>query len=149
VRAHGARDVWGVLSLELPGVGDGIALWDAAVDTPFLSAVRGAFEGVGLRADQSYHVVGRIPVFGSDHRAFASAGAPAYGLTSVPAGEVDALRRFIFQPMRTAFRSGGRRPPPFDTYHTPRDAGSTLDPTALDRVVTALEAVARERRPAG
>jgi hypothetical protein len=146
VRAHGARDVWGVLSLELPGVGDGIAVWDAGADTPFLTAVRGAFEGVGLRADESYHVVGRIPVFGSDHRAFAAAGAPAYGLTSVPAAEVAALRQFIFQPMRTALRSGGRRPPPFDTYHTPRDAGATLDPTALDRVVRALEAVAWERR---
>lgn len=149
VRAHGARDVWGVLSLELPGVGDGIALWDAAVATPFLTAVRGAFEGVGLRADASYHVVGRIPVFGSDHRAFAAVGAPAYGLTSVPAAEVEALRQFIFRPMRTALGSGGRRPPPFDTYHTPRDAGATLDAGALDRVVTALEAVAWERRPRG
>jgi hypothetical protein len=38
-------------------------------------------------------------------------------------------------------RAAGRRPPPFDTYHTARDAGATLQAAALDRMVTALEAV--------
>jgi Zn-dependent M28 family amino/carboxypeptidase len=146
VRAHGVRDVAGVLSLELPGVGDSLALWDATDDTPFLTLVRRAFEGAGLRADESYHVVGRLPVFGSDHRAFATAGAPAYGLTSVPAVEADALRQFVFHPVRSTFRSAGRRPRPFDTYHTSRDTGATLDPAALDRVVRALEAVIAEMR---
>jgi hypothetical protein len=103
--------------------------------------VRGAFEEFGLRADEGYHVVGRIPVFGSDHRAFADAGVPAYGLTTVPAREVPALRQFIFSPMRTMFRGGGVRPKPFDTYHTPRDSGATLDAAALDRMVDALAAV--------
>jgi len=146
VRAHGVRDVAGVLSLELPGVGDSIALWDATADTPFLTLVRRAFEGAGLRADESYHVVGRIPVFGSDHRAFAAAGAPAHGLTSVPAVEADALRRFVFHPVRASLRGAGRRPPPFDTYHTWRDTGATLDAAALDRVGRALEAVVAEMR---
>jgi hypothetical protein len=119
-------------------------VWDAPGDTPFLAGVRHAFEGVGLRADESYHVVGRIPVFGSDHRAFAAAGVSAYGLTSVPRVEVPALREFIFHPLRTTLRGGGRRPPPFDTYHTPRDTGATLDAAALDRVGSALEAVVAE-----
>jgi len=38
-------------------------------------------------------------------------------------------------------RSAVRRPPPFDTYHTARDRGATLDATALSRVTRALEAV--------
>jgi Zn-dependent M28 family amino/carboxypeptidase len=146
VRAHGVTDVRGVLSLELPGVGDSLALWDAGDATPFLGLVRAAFEGAGLRCDESYHVVGRIPVFGSDHRAFAAAGASAYGLTSVPAAEAEALRRFVFQPLRSTLRSAVRRPPPFDTYHTARDSGATLDATALDRVTRALEAVVAELR---
>jgi len=141
VRAHGVSDVRGVLSLELPGVGDSLAVWDASEPTPFLSTVRGALEGLGLRADAGYHVVGRIPVFGSDHRAFAAAGVPAYGLTSVPTAHADALRQFIFHPLRTALRRGGRRPPPFDTYHTARDRADTLDPSALERASRALEAV--------
>ena len=138
VRAHGAADVAGVLSLELPGVGDSLAVWDAATETPFLARVKKALEGIGLRADESYHVVGRIPVFGSDHRAFAAVGASAHGLTSVPAVEADALRQFVFHPLRATLRSAVRRPPPFDTYHTARDTGSTLDATALDRVMRGL-----------
>jgi Peptidase family M28 len=145
VRAQGTADVAGVLSLELPGVGDSVAVWDVAAETPFLVRVKRALEGVGLRADESYHVVGRIPVFGSDHRAFAAAGVAAYGLTSVPAVEADALRQFVFHPLRATLRSAVRRPPPFDTYHTSRDTGATLDATALDRVVRALEAVVEAR----
>jgi hypothetical protein len=144
VRAHGVRDVLGVLSLELVGVGDSLAVWDAPGETPFLALVRRAFEASGLRADESYHVVGRIPVFGSDHRAFAGAGAPAYGLTTVPSAEVPALREFIFHPLRTTLRGGARRPPPFDTYHTARDTGATLDGAALDRVGRVLDAVVAE-----
>jgi aminopeptidase YwaD len=146
VRDHGVGGIAGVLSLELPGVGDSLAVWDAAVETPFLGTVRRAFEGIDLRLDEGYHVVGRIPVFGSDHRAFADVGVPAYGLTTVPAHEVPALRQFIFSPLRSMFRGGGRRPPPFDTYHTPRDNGATLDATALDRMVSALTAVVETLR---
>jgi hypothetical protein len=146
VRAHGVQDVAGVLSLELPGVGDSVAVWDAAAQTPFLSRVCGALEASGLRADESYHVVGRIPVFGSDHRAFAAAGVPAYGLTSVPAAEADALRAFVFHPVRATLRSAVRRPPPFDTYHTARDCSATLDAAALSRVTRALEAVVGSMR---
>ncbi|PYM19811.1 MAG: hypothetical protein DMD78_23425 [Candidatus Rokuibacteriota bacterium] len=142
VRAHGVADVRGVLSLELPGVGDSLAVWDAVEPTPFLGAVRGALESLGLRADQGHHVVGHIPIFGSDHRAFAAAGvAGAYGFTTVPAAEADALRQFVFHPIRSAVRATVRRPPPFDTYHTARDTGATLDGAALDRMARALEAV--------
>jgi aminopeptidase YwaD len=144
VRAHGTADVRGVLSLELPGVGDSLAVWDAATHTPFLTAVQRACEGLGLRADESYHVVGRIPVFGSDHRAFAAAGVPAYGLTSVPAVEVTALRQFVFHPVRAALRGATRRPPPFDTYHTARDASTTLEQAALARVLGTLEGLVEE-----
>lgn len=141
VREHGVADVRGVLSLELPGVGDSLAVWDAGERTWFLDGVRGTLESLGLRADEGYHVVGRIPVFGSDHRAFAVAGVPAYGFTSVPAAEADALRQFVFRPVRTALRVGVSRPRPFDTYHTARDSGATLDAAALDRMAAALAAL--------
>jgi Peptidase family M28 len=133
--------VTGVLSLELCGIGDSLALWDAVEETPFLGDVQTALGGLGLRADDDYHVVGRIPVFGSDHRAFASAGVPAYGLSVVPRREADALRSFVFRPVRSALTHLVRRPPPFDTYHTRRDAADTLDGTALDRVIAALSGI--------
>ena len=134
----------GVLSLELCGIGDSLAIWDAETRTPFLDRVTAALDGLGLRRDEGYHVVGRIPVFGSDHRAFAAAGIPAYGLTVVPLAEADALRRFVLSPVKSALLHAVRRPPPFDTYHTRRDAYSTLDPRALDAGARALSAVISE-----
>jgi hypothetical protein len=142
VRGADLRDVAGALSLELCGIGDVLALWDAGTETPLSRAVARAAEGLGYRRDESYHVVGRVPVFGSDHRAFADAGLPGHGLTVVPAGDAEALRRFIFNPWRSVLR-GASRPRPFDTYHTPRDRAETLDPAALDRVGAALEALVR------
>jgi aminopeptidase YwaD len=140
-RATPLGGVLGVLSLELCGIGDALAVWDVVGDSPFLGRVTRGLEGLGLRRDEGYHVVGRIPVFGSDHRAFSAAGIPAYGLTIVPRHEAEALRRFVLSPARGALRHFGRRPPPFDTYHTSRDALDTLEPPALDRVARALEAI--------
>jgi hypothetical protein len=146
VRAVPVGDVVGVLSLELCGIGDSLVLWDAERDTPFLRGVTGTLEGRGLRRDEQYHVVGRIPLFGSDHRAFASAGIAAYGLTVVPVAEAAALREFVFRPVRGIVRHAARRPPPFHTYHTSDDTLATLDPTALGSVADALEAIVREVR---
>jgi Zn-dependent M28 family amino/carboxypeptidase len=142
VRQERLDEVLGVLSLELCGIGDALAIWDApAAPPPFLRALTAAFEAAGLNRDEGYHVVGRVPVFGSDHRAFAAVGVPAYGLTVVPRREAEALRRFVFSPVRSALRAVVRRPPPFDTYHTARDAVSTLEPAALEQVGRALDAV--------
>jgi Peptidase family M28 len=144
VRDVALDDIAGVLSLELCGIGDSIAIWDVGAETPFLGQIRAAFEGWGLRADQSYHQVGRIPVFGSDHRAFAAAGVPAYGLSVVPLAQADALRQFVLSPTRSALMHLVRRPPPFDTYHTPRDLAATVEPGALALVLGAVEAVITE-----
>ncbi len=133
--------VEGVLSLELCGIGDALVLWDAPDETPFLRNVTMALERLGRRRDEGYHVVGHIPVFGSDHRAFAAAGIPAYGLSIVPAREAEALRQFVLNPMQSPFAADGRIPAPFDTYHTPGDALSTLDPAAAASVLEGLESI--------
>jgi acetylornithine deacetylase/succinyl-diaminopimelate desuccinylase-like protein len=146
VRETPLRDVAGVLSLELCGIGDCLAVWDVAGETPFLGAVRAALEAQGLTRDAGYHLVGRIPVFGSDHRAFAAAGIPAYGLSAMPFAHADALRQFALKPARGLLMHLVRRPPPFDTYHTPRDAASTIQPSALALVGGALDAVVATMR---
>ena len=145
VRDVTTEGVAGVLSLELCGIGDSVAVWDVGDDTPFLRSVSGALDDVGLRRDESWHQVGRIPVFGSDHRAFAAAGVPAYGLSVVPAAQADALRAFALSPVRSALMHLVRRPAPFDTYHTPLDRGATLQAGALDLVSRVLEAVIAAR----
>jgi aminopeptidase YwaD len=144
VKEASLHGVVGVLSLELCGVGDSLAIWDAPDETRFSQQIGRAFEGLGRVRDGSWHQVGRIPVFGSDHRAFAAAGLPAYGLTVVPTREAEALRQFVFSPLRSALKQMVRRPAPFDTYHTSRDRLATLDPAALDAVGEALEAVIAE-----
>jgi len=136
--------VLGVLSLELCGIGDSLAVWDAPEESGFLNQLRAAFRRIYLRGDEDYHFVGRIPIFGSDHRAFAALGIPAYGLTVIPRSQADALRRFIFSPIRSALIHLVRRPVPFDTYHTRRDAPETLQEPALDLTLRGLEAVIAE-----
>jgi Zn-dependent M28 family amino/carboxypeptidase len=146
VKAVPLDGVVGVLSLELCGIGDSLAIWDILPPfdrAPVLRAFAGALEELGYRRDVTYHLVGRIPVFGSDHRAFAPLGLPAFGLTVVPSSEADALRQFVFSPLRTLFRQLVRRPPPFDTYHTVRDRSETLEPAALERASHALWALVR------
>ena len=144
VKEMAPAGIVGVLSLELCGIGDSLVIWDAEQDAAFLRRVGGALERLGRRRDESYHVVGHIPVFGSDHRAFAASGIPAYGLTVVPGREAEALRRFVLGPGLRRLRQLVRRPPPFDTYHTSRDALATLDPAACAGVVAALHAVIAE-----
>ena len=134
----------GVLSLELCGRGNTLVVWDGAGDTDFLRRVGTAFEQVGRRREESYHIVGRIPVFGSDHRAFSAAGVPAYGLTTVPAQEAEGLRRFVLSGHAGVLRNLAQRPVPFDTYHSSRDTFTTLEADACDAVVTALEALVAE-----
>jgi aminopeptidase YwaD len=143
VRDVPLASIAGVLSLELCGIGDTLAVWDAGEETPFLKTVGGALGDLGLRRDESWHQVGRIPVFGSDHRAFADAGVPAYGLSVVPSAEADALRAFVLNPVKSAISAVQRRPVPFDTYHTRRDTLATLDGAALDMAVRSLETLVR------
>ena len=145
VKTTDLKGVMGVLSLELCGIGDSLAIWDAVAPldgAPLLRAFAGTLEGLGYRRDETYHVVGRIPLFGSDHRAFAALGVPAFGLTVVPAARAEDLRQFIFNPLRNAFRQLVKRPPPFDTYHTSGDRSETLEPSALERTTEALFALA-------
>jgi peptidase M28-like protein len=150
VKGTSLAGVVGALSLELCGIGDSLVIWDAEAagsapgppaEPDLLRGIGRALERLGRRRDESYHVVGRIPVFGSDHRAFADLGVPAYGLSIVPAGEAEALRRFVLSPGRSALHFLGRRPRPFDTYHTSGDAAPTLQASACDAVVAALESL--------
>jgi aminopeptidase YwaD len=134
----------GVLSLELCGIGDALAVWDAPRETRFSQQIARALEATGRVRDESWHQVGQIALFGSDHRAFAAAGLPAYGLTMVPSSEVGALRQFILNPAGPSAAALVGPPRPFDTYHTSRDTIDTLEPAALDAVGTALGAVINE-----
>jgi hypothetical protein len=146
VRDAALEALLGVVSLELCGIGDSLALWDvtpALAGTTLLRAWIGAVEGLGYRRDESYHLAEPVPFFGSDHRPFADRGVPAVGLTVVPTAAAEALRAFIYSGVRGILVPPARRPPPFTTYHTAADRPETLDPAALARVVDALAGLVR------
>lgn len=144
VKTAALDGILGVLSLELCGIGDALSIWDVTEPfdrSPLVQTFAGALEGLGYRRDEGFHLVGRIPVFGSDHRAFAAIGIPAFGLTVVPRAEAEPLRQFVLNPWRGVFRQLVRRPPPFHTYHTAGDRSETLDPGALELTADALFAL--------
>jgi hypothetical protein len=136
----------GVLSLELCGIGDALALWDVppALEASLLvRAWVATVEEAGLRRDVDYHLAAPVPFFGSDHRPFAERGVPGVGLTAVPGHALEALRAFIYGGVRGLLVPPARRPPPFTTYHTAFDRPETLEPATLARVEAVLAALCR------
>ena len=146
VRTAALGDLVGVVSLELCGIGDSLALWDVTPALEETELVRGflaAAEALGYRRDETYHLAAPVPVFGSDHRPFGDRGVPGVGLTVVPAAAAQALRAFIYGGIRGVLVPPARRPPPFTTYHTAGDRPETLEPVALARALAVLEALCR------
>ncbi len=146
VRTAALGGLVGVVSLELCGIGDSLALWDVTPALEETELVRGflaAAEALGYRRDETYHLAAPVPVFGSDHRPFGDRGVPGVGLTVVPAVATEALRAFIYGGIRGVLVPPARRPPPFTTYHTAEDRPETLEPGALARALAVLEALCR------
>jgi Peptidase family M28 len=136
----------GVVSLELCGIGDSLALWDvtpALEATPLIRAWIAAVEALGYRRDETYHLAEPVPFFGSDHRPFVDRGVPGVGLTAIPREAIEPLRAFIYSGVRGILVPPARRPPPFTTYHTSEDAPETLEPPTLVAVERALEIFVR------
>jgi hypothetical protein len=154
VRRTDPGDLVGVMSLELCGIGDSLALWDvtpALEETPLVRGFVAAVEALGYRRDETYHLAEPVPFFGSDHRPFADRGVPGVGLTAIPRASMEPLRAFIYGGVRGILIPPGRRPPPFTTYHTTGDTPDTLEPPTLAAVGQALEAFVRtlDAGPAG
>jgi Zn-dependent M28 family amino/carboxypeptidase len=153
-RVHARRtaldDVLGVVSLELCGIGDTLALWDvtpAVAASPLVRRWIEVVEAAGYRRDETYHLAEPVPFFGSDHRPFADRGIPGVGLTVVPRASIEPLRAFIYGGVRGILVPPARRPPPFTTYHTAGDRADTLEPAALAAVGRVLEALVRALDP--
>jgi len=146
VKTADLRGLCGVLSLELCGIGDCPVIWDVVPPldrTPFLEGASRALEGLGLRRGETFFMEGRVPLFGSDHRAFAALGLPAFGFTMVPRDQEAALREFIFKPWRSALRMLLRRPVPFQTYHTAGDRSGDLQPAAMERALEVMQGIVK------
>jgi hypothetical protein len=140
------RDLVGIVSLELCGIGESLALWDvtpAVEATPLVRAWIAAAEALGYRRDQTYHLAEPVPFFGSDHRPFVDRGVPGVGLTAIPQASMERLRAFIYGGIRGILVPPAQRPPPFTTYHTTHDVPETLESPTLDAVEQVLEVLVR------
>lgn len=146
IRRTEPGDLVGIVSLELCGIGDSLALWDvtpALEGTPLVRAWIAAVEALGYRRDETYHLADPVPFFGSDHRPFVDRGVPGVGLTAIPRASMEPLRAFVYGGVRGILIPPARRPPPFTTYHTRRDTPDTLEPLTLGAVQRVLEILVR------
>ena len=151
VKTADLRGLTGTISLELCGIGDTLVLWDVPVGEERSGLLRSFLEllsGGGAQPAVNHRVVGRIPLFGSDHRAFRGGGVPAIGLSILPAEEEEGLREMIGSPWKMILHRF-HAPRPFDTYHRPSDRSETLQPVALELVLHALASLVRALQDPG
>ena len=127
-----------VLSLELVGIGDTVTTWDVAKQpTPTVTALTAAFAYTGVPT----RTTGAVRGFASDHRAFRSAGiVDSYGVSMYPAEHLDQMERARGNPLLSlgALMRPRAATPPFDTYHTSRDATPTISADALQTMRHAI-----------
>ena len=142
-RRTGPGDLIGVVSLELCGIGDSLALWDV---TPRSRGRRSSaassrrVEALGYRRDETYHLATPVPFFASDHRPFADRGVPGVGLTAVP--DRDGAPAGIHLRGR-ARHPDSARPPPAALHDLPHS------PATLRRRSSSPTLAAVEQAPRG
>lgn len=141
IKAHGIKNLLGVYNLELVGNGDVIAIWPITKEvegSPALENLRQVLKEGGYL----YGEVGKLPLFGSDHKPFRKAGFKgAFTLTLVPSIEREEIRRFatsyisgikfvlaLFSPQ---LRKRFKIPLFFQRYHSPEDKSQYLKEESL------------------
>lgn len=135
------KDVIGVLSLELCGIGNAVVIVDVTKPTEFLDKASRGLEKMGLELEKTYFLVEPIPLQ-SDHRSFRGFDLPTYCFAVMPNHEANLLRDYVKHPLKGMVRmiSSGA-PKPFDTYHRSTDTFESLEASALDLAVLALQAI--------
>ena len=128
---NGTAAISGMVSLELCGNGDAFGLWDVSGPAKDSAVVR-AFREAGKAAGIYNGVHGRVPRYGSDHRAFAAEGVAAVGLTVLPKADERTLRDYVADPNRLRWILPRLRPTIFQTYHSPADGPQTVQPESLE-----------------
>ena len=125
--------IFGVVSLELCGIGDAFGIWDIHAgmeDSLIVRALRAAGKAEGVYSG----VHGPVPRFSSDHASFLARGVSAVGLTVLPRADEAALRAYVADPNSLRWLFRWMRPTVFRTYHTASDSAATVQATALAMV---------------
>jgi hypothetical protein len=134
------KNVVGMISLELCGIGDTVAVWDLKEKdkkSPAISALLRTLKDTNV----NHTVVGKIPRYGSDHWKFTELGIPAVAITAVPRRDEAILREYIFQPNLTKWLDRANRPYIFQLYHTRNDAAASIEEPALQLLANTMAQV--------
>lgn len=134
------KNVVGMISLELCGIGDTVAVWDLKEKdkrSPAISALLQTLK----EANVNHAVVGKIPRYGSDHWKFTELGIPAVAITVIPRRDEAILREYIFQPNLPKWLERANRPYIFQLYHTKNDAAASIEEPALQLMANTMSQV--------
>ena len=129
--------IFGVVSLELCGIGDAFGIWDIHAgmeDSLIVRALRAAGKAEGIYSG----VHGPVPRFSSDHASFLARGVPAVGLTVLPRADEATLRAYVTDPNSLRWLFRWMRPTIFRTYHTAADGAATVQAAALAMVARVI-----------
>ncbi|MEH6526405.1 MAG: M28 family peptidase [Sneathiella sp.] len=131
IKNHGVENVLGVASFEMCGIGDAFGIWDLRDNlesSKIVKAIQQAGKDLGVHNETH----GPVPRYSSDHHRFYLTGIPAVGVTVLPEADGQTLRDYIANPNAFRWIRTANRPTIFQTYHSPQDLPSTIDPKALD-----------------
>jgi len=131
IRNHGVENIVGAISFDGCGIGDAYGIWDVREnlsDSVVVKALKKAGNIQGV-----YHAMhGPVPRYSSDHHEFFLNGVPSVGVTVLPKSDESILREYIANPNAFKWIRKSNRPVLFQTYHSPEDLPTTVEPKALD-----------------
>ncbi|MEH6477501.1 MAG: M28 family peptidase, partial [Sneathiella sp.] len=131
IQNQGIENILGVASFEMCGIGDAFGIWDLR-DNLERSKIVMALQQAGKDLGVHNETHGLVPRYSSDHHRFYLKGVPAVGVTVLPKTDGQTLRDYIANPNAFKWIRTANRPIIFQTYHSPEDLPSTIDPKALD-----------------
>lgn len=131
IENHGVENIVGVASFEMCGIGDAFGIWDIRGDLESSNIVK-ALQQAGKDVGVYNETHGPVPRYSSDHHRFFLKGVPAVGVTVLPKTDGQTLRDYIANPNAFKWVRTANRPIIFQTYHSPEDLPSTINPKALD-----------------
>lgn len=148
VSLHGVEDVGEVVSLELVGRGDVIALWPVTEKNSDMQAIS-SVKNTALKRRWNVHEEPKVWMFYSDELAFRQAGIKkTVILTLAPSREKEEMLRFVRTPrssMSVKLLFGMLKLPHFfKLYHSAEDTSSTLNESSLKMALELVESMVRD-----
>lgn len=148
VSLHGVRDVGEVVSLELVGRGDVVALWPVTEKNSDMQAIS-SVKNTALNRRWNVHEEPKVWMFYSDELAFRQAGIKkTIILTLAPSREKEEILSFVRTPrflMSVELMLGMLKLPHFfKLYHSENDTSSTLLESSLKMALELVEAMVKD-----